>query len=131
MNAWYVTTSKLQYVVLNYDSQQDGTYNFLISGDSFLDELSPSDREKWTTKLIPHTQKVFDYSYTDAAWKYVPSIWFLTEKDKAIPAALQETFARTVGAQKVVRLSMGHGAHLAQTNALAQAISDTLQSVSG
>ncbi|KAI9685213.1 MAG: hypothetical protein M1822_004800 [Bathelium mastoideum] len=114
----------------DYDQcMDDGTYNFLIAGDTFLNELSQESREEWTAKLIPHSQKVFDYSCSDAAWKYVPSIILLTEKDLAIPANYQEMTAQTVNAKKVVRLDMGHGAHLAQTDALARAIADTLHSM--
>lgn len=90
-----------------------------------MDELSQEDREKWTAKLIPHTQKVFDYSYSDAAWKYIPSIFLITERDKAIPVNFQEMSAQLMSA-KMIRLNMGHGAHLAQTKELANAISNAL-----
>lgn len=57
----------------------------------FYNECSPEEQGSLSTNLQSHAWKAFMTKVEHTAWREIPGVYLMTEKDQAIPLAWQET----------------------------------------
>ena len=81
----------------------------------------PADAAEWAAKqLVPQSVRSFSEPLTRAAWRTVPSTYFLGEQDRAVPLDFQRAMAARSSRTRL--LPSGHSAFLSMPAELADAI---------
>lgn len=102
-------------------AQADGTFTIKDSAKIFYNGLPVPGAAEWSTRIVPHSGKVLTTKLTRAAYRCIPSTYFICEDDQAIPPELQETFAKTAKAS-TYRCRADHSPMLSQPDILAERI---------
>lgn len=106
--------------------KSEGRYVFKYLAEKQFEELPQAERDYWIAKTIPHTQRVFTYETSHAAWRYIPSTAIILDRDLAIPPPIQEALATAAGA-RIEHLDAGHGVLLSDPDLISQKIHAIVQ----
>ncbi|KAF3054652.1 hypothetical protein CFAM422_013371 [Trichoderma lentiforme] len=111
-------------------NQQQNTYTCTDPIQNLFHDMSHEAAIGWSQKMQaqPHLGWFGKTSY--CGWREVPSHWILTEGDKLVPVALQETMAQ-MAASKTMRLDAGHMAHLSRTDDVARMVAEIMTGQQG
>jgi len=107
--------------------QKDSAGYLTLSTDAIIHDFAP-DLPVAQARLVAATQGplfagCFDDKVTQPAWQGKPSWFVVTEKDRMIPAQLQEAMAQQIGATEV-KVDSSHVAMLSKPAEVAAAIID-------
>lgn len=102
------------------------TFDNEISRAIFYHELPVEEQDLWISRIRPHSLATFQTPVTSAAWRTIPSVYLVCEKDLVLPPAAQEAAiaaAQEAGApMEVERIVSGHSPHLTQPNKIVEFI---------
>jgi Alpha/beta hydrolase family len=84
-------------------------------------DVAPDVADRAVALLVPQTVRSFNEQLTEAAWRTVPSVYLVCERDGALPVALQESMATR--ATTVHRLPSEHSPFLSMPDELARLLS--------
>jgi hypothetical protein len=92
--------------------------------ESMYHDLLPKEAEHWISKLRPQSLATFLDKTRSAAWKKIPSSYFVCEDDRAIPVAGQDAMIATVKANggdiEVRRVFVSHSPYIVKENEVAE-----------
>jgi pimeloyl-ACP methyl ester carboxylesterase len=60
----------------------------------FYGDLDRKDQEYWVSKLRPHSRATFSAKPTGNAWKEIPTVYLMTDYDKAVPPLMQRAMVK-------------------------------------
>ncbi|SCF45675.1 alpha/beta fold hydrolase [Micromonospora mirobrigensis] len=83
----------------------------------FYGGVEAAEAEEAAARLVPQSLRSFHEVVTEAGWRSIPSSYIVTERDQALPAAVQEQLATR--AQAVHRLDSHHSPMLSMAGELA------------
>lgn len=94
--------------------------------DNLFHDLSPEEAERWASRLQHQPGREWDQVVRFCGWKEVPSVFILAEKDRLLPAAVQERCAALAGSEEIIRVDAGHMLQLSRTEEVARIVGDVL-----
>lgn len=94
--------------------------------DNLFHDFSPEEAERWASRLQHQPGREWDQVVRFCGWKEVPSVFILAEKDRLLPASVQEKFAALAGSSAIIRVDAGHMLQLSRTEEVAKIIGDVL-----
>ncbi|PYH91652.1 alpha/beta-hydrolase [Aspergillus ellipticus CBS 707.79] len=86
-----------------------------------FDDVAEPEKAMWLAEMKPQPAQGWDGTVTYAGWKQVPSVYLITEGDKALPVPLQEQLAGLAGSH-IERCSAGHMPQLSQPGRVVEVI---------
>ncbi|MFI7687674.1 alpha/beta fold hydrolase [Nonomuraea sp. NPDC049655] len=96
---------------------------------SLYGDLPDAEAEQEMSRLVNQTRRSFTEKADTAGWHDIPATYIVTERDQAVPPALQERMAAR--AAEIRRLTSGHCPFLSQPHRLAALVDGIVRSAAG
>lgn len=99
--------------------------------ENLFHDFSPDEAQRWASRLQHQPGREWDQVVRFCGWKEVPSVFILAEKDRLLPASVQEKVAALAGSKTIVRVDGGHMLQLSRTDEVASIVADVLAGAGG
>ncbi|GAM42249.1 hypothetical protein TCE0_044f16035 [Talaromyces pinophilus] len=114
-----------------FNVAKDGLTVWTAPGEAeklFFNDLEASEADKWVKAMRPHSYKTFFSKTTYAAYKNIPSTYFLCTNDNSLPFENQQKMVAESGANfTTVTFDASHSPFLSKPDEVFRAVQEAAQ----
>ncbi|KAF5014729.1 hypothetical protein F66182_14193 [Fusarium sp. NRRL 66182] len=114
-----------------FDITKDGLTVWPATGEAeklFFNDLETSEADRWVKAMRPHSYKTFSSKTTYAAYKKIPSTYFLCTNDNSLPFENQQKMVAESGANfTTVTFDASHSPFLSKPDEVFRAVQEAAQ----